>query len=486
MRVLQEDFEMIGLLLSLRFRESGGNDIGMPSSRLSANLPEGLFLRSERVFSPMADKACLIRLIIVGLISCMAAFAHGPAEAQLRGHGGPVRALSVSADGATALSGSFDTSAIRWSLRHNTAEQVLRFHQGAVNAVAMLADGRAVTAGEDAQIGLWTPAKPEPDRVLEGHQGPIVGLAVSPDGATLASASWDRTIRLWPLVGGAPQVLEGHQQNVNGVAFTPDGTAMVSAGYDATVRVWPLKEPASPLVVSLPSPLNAVVVAPDGDIIAAGADGKVYFLSPAGDRHDPIQVSSRPITSLAISRNGELIAAAGMDGSIAIVDRKMRSVTHRLVGPGPPVWSVAFLPDNQTLLSGGTDRMIRRWDALNGEPMGTAVTGASEESLAAYAGDPGAQVFRACVACHTLNPDEGNRAGPTLHGIFGRRIARLPGYNFSAALKQLKIVWTPETVAKLFEVGPASYTPGTKMPEQRIAAPEDRAALVEFLERATK
>jgi cytochrome c len=47
-------------------------------------------------------------------------------------------------------------------------------------------------------------------------------------------------------------------------------------------------------------------------------------------------------------------------------------------------------------------------------------------------------------------------------------------------------VWTPETVAKLFEVGPATYTPGTKMPEQRIASPEDRDALVRFLEKATR
>jgi len=41
-------------------------------------------------------------------------------------------------------------------------------------------------------------------------------------------------------------------------------------------------------------------------------------------------------------------------------------------------------------------------------------------------------------------------------------------------------------VAKLFEIGPAQYTPGTKMPEQRIGASEDREALVKFLERATR
>jgi hypothetical protein len=46
-------------------------------------------------------------------------------------------------------------------------------------------------------------------------------------------------------------------------------------------------------------------------------------------------------------------------------------------------------------------------------------------------------MFRACIAGHSLNPDQGNRAGPTLHGLFGRHIATLPGDNFSAAPRQL-------------------------------------------------
>jgi cytochrome c len=423
--------------------------------------------------------------LVARLICCVLLIGVVPAEAQLRGHGGPVRALAISADGGTALSGSFDTSAIRWSLQRGTADQVLRFHEGAVNAVAIFEDGRVVTAGEDARIAIWTPGKPEPDTVLEGHTGPIVALAVSPDGTTLASASWDRTIRLWPLVGGVPLVLEGHQQNVNGVVFSPDGEAVVSAGYDATLRIWPLRRRGSPAVVVLPTPLNVVVVAPDGEIAAAGADGKVYFLSPAGEMRGAVEASPTPIVALTISHNGGRIAAASI-GRVAIIDRKTRTLGHTLNGPGLPAWSVAFLPDNRTLLTGGADHLIRRWDCETGEPIGTVTIGGSEDPLAAYTGDPGARVFRACVACHTLEPNEVSRAGPTLHGIFGRHIATLPGYNFSTALKQLDIVWTPETLARLFEIGPANYTPGTKMPEQRIGAPEDRDALIKFLERATK
>jgi cytochrome c len=238
-------------------------------------------------------------------------------------------------------------------------------------------------------------------------------------------------------------------------------------------------------VHNLPSPLNAVVVAPDGEIVAAGADGKVYFLSAQGDLRGEMQASPTPVIALAISSDGTLVAAAGIRGSVAIIERKTRKLEHTLVGPGLPVWSVAFFSDNHTLLTGGADRAIRRWDAVSGEPIGSVVVGAPDDPLAAYAEDPGAQVFRACVACHTLSADEGNKAGPSLAGIFGRKIATLPGYHYSEALKQMDIVWTPETVSKMFEVGPMAYTPGTKMPEQKIGSPEERKALVDFLAKAT-
>ena len=421
-----------------------------------------------------------IAVVAVVLIAAVAV-----AQAQLRGHGGPVRALAISQDGKTAISGSFDTSAIRWSLDKGAASEVLRFHDGAVNAVALLRDRRAASSGEDTRIAIWNPGESKPVAVLEGHKAPIAALAVSPDGATLASASWDHTARLWPLAGGEARVLEGHKDNVNGVAFTPDGKSVVTAGYDATLRIWPLAGGA-PEVVTLPTPLNTVAIAPDGEIAAAGADGKVYFLTANGKLRGEVEIGTVPIIAVTMSPDGKLVAAAGIRGSVAIVDRATRNLERTLVGPGLPVWSVAFFPDSRTLLTGGTDRMIRRWDAGTGEHLGSVALSAVDDPLAAYAGDPGAEVYRACVACHTLNGNDGVRAGPTLAGIFGRKIATLPGYNFSEALRKMNIVWTPETVSKLFEVGPNEYTPGTKMPEQRIGSPEDRAALMRFLEKVTK
>jgi cytochrome c len=423
------------------------------------------------------------RTLCLGILSALLVLDAAPALAQLRGHGGPVRAIAVSPDGKSALSGSFDTAAIRWSLATEAAEQVLRFHSDAVNAVAFLKDGRMATAGADARIAVWTAGRQQPDRVFEGHRAPVAGLAVSPDGASLASASWDNTVRLWSLADGAQRVLEGHTQNVNGVAFAPDGKSLVSVGYDCAVRIWPLVGGA-PQTITLPSPLNAVAIAPDGEIVVGGADGKVRLLTSEGKEAGTSQAGPTPVTALAISADRTLVAAAEIGGSVAIIDRKARTVARTLIGSGSPVWSVAFLPD-KTLLTGSGDGTIRHWNAITGDPMGSSPQGTSEDPLAAFAGGHGAEVFRACVACHTLSKKEIPRAGPTLAGLYGRRIASLPGYRFSDALRHMTIVWTPETVAKLFEVGPNAYTPGTKMPEQRIGSPEDRKALTDFLARAT-
>jgi cytochrome c len=418
------------------------------------------------------------------IVAALLTIPSASAQAQLTGHGGPVRAIAISEDGNSVLSGSFDTAAIRWSLKTESAEQVLRFHADAVNAVAFLKDGRMVTAGADAKIAIWTAGRQQPDRVFDGQGAPIVSLAVSPDGARLASASWDHTVRIWSLGDGAQQVLEGHAQNVNGVAFTPDGRSLVSVGYDRELRIWPLAG-GTPNVITLASPLNAVAVPPDGEIVTGGADGKLRFLMSNGQESGEVQAGQTPIVALAISPDSTWVATAGIGGVVAIIDRKARSIVRTLGDPGSPVWSVAFLPDNATLLTGGADGKIRRWNARTGEPIGSSLQATPRDPLAAYAGDHGAEVFRACVACHTLSEKDAQRAGPTLAGLYGRRIASLPGYRFSDALKGMNIVWTPETVSKLFELGPNAYTPGTKMPEQRIGSAADREALTDFLARAT-
>ena len=100
-------------------------------------------------------------------------------------------------------------------------------------------------------------------------------------------------------------------------------------------------------------------------------------------------------------------------------------------------------------------------------------------------GDLGTRQFaRRCSVCHTVSRDGGNRAGPSLYRIYGRRAGTRAGYVYSRALQNSGIIWSRKTVGRLFNEGPAKYTPGSKMPLQRIQSKKEREALLDFLETA--
>jgi cytochrome c len=132
-------------------------------------------------------------------------------------------------------------------------------------------------------------------------------------------------------------------------------------------------------------------------------------------------------------------------------------------------------------LAAGGDGTARLFDVASGKPIGGAVRVA--DSALPEPDSRGAELFRKCAACHTLTQDGGNRAGPTLYKLFGRKAGGLDGYDYSKALERAEIVWTPETVSRLFAQGPHVVTPGSKMPIQRMPDAADRRALIAYIER---
>ena len=422
------------------------------------------------------------------LIACLLAGIF-PAAAQdvLRGHGGPVRALAIGSDGRTLVSGSFDTAVIVWDLQRNTAQRVLRFHDGPVSAVAHLADGCLATAGDDRRIAVWCGTGSTPRHVLTGHEGPVTALLRHDAG--FISAGHDGTVRQWTLaVPSVPRRIAEYKSPVTAMALGGQGNQLLVATGDGRVRLLTISATTADERRSavFPTAIGGLAMASNGrEIVAAAADGHIRLLSLDLAEIAAIEVDRIPLSSLALSPDGRIIATAGLRGGIAIINRDSRKILHRLTGPGLPVWSLAFDADSRTLLSGGADRVIRRWDAVAGMALTSTVPERDVVAEAAAGGERGAVVFRACQACHTLGPDDGNRAGPTLHGILGRRIGTARDYAYSDALRGMRIVWSKETIARLFEIGPAAYTPGTKMPEQTIDDPADRKALVDWLERVT-
>jgi cytochrome c len=75
----------------------------------------------------------------------------------------------------------------------------------------------------------------------------------------------------------------------------------------------------------------------------------------------------------------------------------------------------------------------------------------------------GADVFKKCAICHSIDKGGPNLIGPNLYGVLGSKIASHEGYEYSDALKAKSSEdWSYENLNHMVE-NPNAFAPGTKM-----------------------
>ena len=96
----------------------------------------------------------------------------------------------------------------------------------------------------------------------------------------------------------------------------------------------------------------------------------------------------------------------------------------------------------------------------------------------------GAEIYRACAACHSLEPGQ-HLTGPSLAGLMDRPAGSAEGYvRYSPALRDADFDWEDGTL-ETFLADPAAMFPGTYMTFPGVPEPAARADLVAFLAAAT-
>jgi cytochrome c len=93
----------------------------------------------------------------------------------------------------------------------------------------------------------------------------------------------------------------------------------------------------------------------------------------------------------------------------------------------------------------------------------------------------GQTVFGQCAICHSSAKGGGNRIGPALFGVVGRKAGTAPGFSYSAAMKAAGFVWTNEKLDAYIK-SPALTVPGNRMPFAGLSSASDRADLIAYLD----
>jgi cytochrome c len=103
-----------------------------------------------------------------------------------------------------------------------------------------------------------------------------------------------------------------------------------------------------------------------------------------------------------------------------------------------------------------------------------------EPLLAAANIEKGAEVFKKCTSCHTLDKGGPNRIGPNLYGIVGAPKAAHPGYAYSSAMEKKGGEWSIDDL-NTYLYTPRDFVPGTKMSFVGIKDNQERADLILYL-----
>lgn len=123
--------------------------------------------------------------------------------------------------------------------------------------------------------------------------------------------------------------------------------------------------------------------------------------------------------------------------------------------------------------------------AIEGVEAEGGAGGAAEKPIAALLATAdvakGAEVFKKCTACHTINQGGANGLGPNLYATVGEAIAQgKAGFAFSEALKAKGGTWTFDALNEWLK-SPRKFADGTKMTFAGLGNAEDRANVIAYL-----
>jgi len=206
----------------------------------------------------------------------------------------------------------------------------------------------------------------------------VYGLCLNAEGTSLASAGWDKAICLWDCETGElrKKLVVEDADNANadtrmyGVLFSPDGQSIVTQGMDNMIRTWSTDlEPASSFRLSGGTVRGVFQFSKNGMWLGVGhASGKVWVYNLL---------------------DGEVVWDSGEHSD--------------------SVYSIDFGPNDQTLLTGGSDGVCYLWD-LNS-------SGKEEVDFGRMARDLVGTSPRDAFVAHQRLASEPERAIPALRSV---------------------------------------------------------------------
>jgi serine/threonine protein kinase/WD40 repeat protein len=305
--------------------------------------------------------------------------------------GKPATACAFCANRPILAAGGGDGAVMAFDLEQGSELLRPAFVPGKVITVALSMDGRWLAAGgEDRVIRVWRLDEYGSTLAFtfKGHSGPVTGLAFEPAGTQLASVSVDGSVRLWDITGVPDAVRLQVRGCLTAAAVLPSGKEVLATDTERLFASYDLAsgEPISSLQrtsqVGLAIRLNPGRT--EASVYGGGKAFDLFPLKPSGGVQKP--GDDLPVAALAASGDGKRFIRRGADGRVTVSDAA--GATICVTGPhaGESHWT-AISPDGKRVVTGGSDRIARVWDADTGKELTTLIGHNAEVTAAAVSPD---------------------------------------------------------------------------------------------------
>ena len=111
---------------------------------------------------------------------------------------------------------------------------------------------------------------------------------------------------------------------------------------------------------------------------------------------------------------------------------------------------------------------------------GTVEPGNIMAVFASTSAAEGAKIFKKCAACHSIAQGGGNKIGPALWGVLGRKAGSVSDYKYSKAMAAHEKAWTFDEMNG-FLIKPKDWIKGTKMSFAGLKKENERAAVILYM-----
>jgi WD40 repeat protein len=272
-----------------------------------------------------------------------------------------------SADDKQLLSYGREGSVRVWDADRGNQVRVYS-HPNLVHAAIFLPGGKEIaTACQDGQVRIFSLDADEAVTTLppfSAQSAFALALAVSRDGGLLAVGDAAR-IRIWNTSGWKSAALLEPRNLSWGLNFNRDATKLFSAGGDSSIRSFDLASNTENQRFDVPGgeqtgagTVRALAVSSDGKLIATAAAGRGVEIRDRASGELQKTLRTRDATSIVFSPDGQSLAAAG--GGLSFWEVKTGVLRQDIASPAI---AVACSSDGKLCATGGSDNVVRLWDA---------------------------------------------------------------------------------------------------------------------------